>query len=377
MAPRATATESSLTRCSFLAKPAMAAPISTKMPSTNVMRSPTPVPHVPHFTPPTWRLLQRAILPQRNSHFGAMLVSNTQEGYSVANQINRESAGRRGQGSSQATRQDASAAPSAASSSACSWRSSLRPEGLGEQGCFVLAILAGRYRLVDLRCPARVRHGTHHGGALRAHRPAYRQSSGFSFFSNPIWWLLVGAFSIGLGMKETGLLERMALAIVSRFPSSFAAQAIGFFACGTLARPAHSRPWPPRPRCSRRSRWRWATCAATARQGRRGDWPVPRHVHRRCRPPRPAVHQLLDRRLHAACHLSGSASRRSSTSCTGSSAHSPGSSPWPSSTSWPHRPDLPPATPRGEPSRASVTPQPHHEPSEDDAHGQTSRARAA
>ena len=55
-----------LTRCSFLAKPAMAAPISTKMPSTNVMRSPTPVPHVPHFTPPTWRLLQRAILPQRN-----------------------------------------------------------------------------------------------------------------------------------------------------------------------------------------------------------------------------------------------------------------------------------------------------------------------
>lgn len=62
-------------------------------------------------------------------------------------------------------------------------------------------------------------------------------TSGFSFFSNPIWWLLVGAFSIGLGMKETGLLERMALAIVSRFPSSFTAQVIGFFACGTILGP--------------------------------------------------------------------------------------------------------------------------------------------
>lgn len=28
-------------------------------------------------------------------------------------------------------------------------------------------------------------------------------ATSFSFFSNPIWWLLVGAFAIGLGMKET------------------------------------------------------------------------------------------------------------------------------------------------------------------------------
>ena len=62
-------------------------------------------------------------------------------------------------------------------------------------------------------------------------------ATSFSFFSNPIWWLLVGAFAIGLGMKETGLLKRMALAIVSRFPSSFAAQVIGFYACGTVLGP--------------------------------------------------------------------------------------------------------------------------------------------
>lgn len=111
-----------------------------------------------------------------------------------------------------------------------------RPEGLGEQGCFVLAILAGA--IVWWICAVLPEFATAlimvALFALIGQIPA---TSGFSFFSNPIWWLLVGAFSIGLGMKETGLLERMALAIVSRFPSSFTAQVIGFFACGTILGP--------------------------------------------------------------------------------------------------------------------------------------------
>lgn len=111
-----------------------------------------------------------------------------------------------------------------------------RPEGLGEQGCFVLAILAGA--IVWWICAVLPEFATAlimvALFALVGQVPA---TSGFSFFSNPIWWLLVGAFSIGLGMKETGLLERMALAIVSRFPSSFTAQVIGFFACGTILGP--------------------------------------------------------------------------------------------------------------------------------------------
>lgn len=111
-----------------------------------------------------------------------------------------------------------------------------RPEGLGEQGCFVLAILAGA--IVWWICAVLPEFATAlimvALFALIGQIPA---TSSFSFFSNPIWWLLVGAFSIGLGMKETGLLERMALAIVSRFPSSFTAQVIGFFACGTILGP--------------------------------------------------------------------------------------------------------------------------------------------
>lgn len=112
----------------------------------------------------------------------------------------------------------------------------LRPEGLSVQGCIVLAILAGS--IVWWICAVLPEFATAlimvALFALVAQIPA---TTSFSFFSNPIWWLLVGAFAIGLGMKETGLLERMALAIVSRFPSSFAAQVIGFFACGTLLGP--------------------------------------------------------------------------------------------------------------------------------------------
>ena len=111
-----------------------------------------------------------------------------------------------------------------------------RPEGLGEQGYLVLAILAGA--VIWWICAVLPEFATALVMvalfALVAGIPA---TASFSFFADPLWWLLLGAFAIGLGMKETGLLKRMALAIVSRFPSSFGAQVVGFFACGTILGP--------------------------------------------------------------------------------------------------------------------------------------------
>lgn len=58
--------------------------------------------------------------------------------------------------------------------------------------------------------------------------------SGFVFDT---WWLLVAAFGLGAGMKRSGLLRRMAFAIVRKFPNTFAAQAGGLVAAGTLVGP--------------------------------------------------------------------------------------------------------------------------------------------
>lgn len=111
-----------------------------------------------------------------------------------------------------------------------------RPDDLSQQGCLVLAILAGA--IVWWVCGVLPEFATAlimvTLFALIAGIPA---EIGFSFFTDSLWWLLLGAFAIGLGMKETGLLKRMALAIVSRFPSSFAAQVVGFFVCGTILGP--------------------------------------------------------------------------------------------------------------------------------------------
>ena len=58
-----------------------------------------------------------------------------------------------------------------------------------------------------------------------------------SAFSSDTWWLLVAAFGLGAAMKESGLLHRMALAIVRLFPSTFGAQVAGLVAAGTLVGP--------------------------------------------------------------------------------------------------------------------------------------------
>lgn len=59
----------------------------------------------------------------------------------------------------------------------------------------------------------------------------------FSAFSTSTWWLLVAAFCLGLGMQRSGLLKRLSVAIVSRFPHTFRAQATGLMAAGFVTGP--------------------------------------------------------------------------------------------------------------------------------------------
>ncbi len=59
----------------------------------------------------------------------------------------------------------------------------------------------------------------------------------FGAFSTPTWWLLLAAFGLGLGMRKSGLLERMARAILRMFPRTFESQAAGLMAAGTLVGP--------------------------------------------------------------------------------------------------------------------------------------------
>ena len=56
-------------------------------------------------------------------------------------------------------------------------------------------------------------------------------------FASETWWLLVGAFGLGAGMKLSGLMERMAHAIVRTFPNTFAAQVAGLVVASSVVGP--------------------------------------------------------------------------------------------------------------------------------------------
>ena len=62
-------------------------------------------------------------------------------------------------------------------------------------------------------------------------------SVALSAFSSNTWWLLVAAFGLGAGMKQSGLLRRMALAVVRTFPNTFYAQVAAFMVAGTAVGP--------------------------------------------------------------------------------------------------------------------------------------------
>lgn len=59
----------------------------------------------------------------------------------------------------------------------------------------------------------------------------------FAAFSDSIWWILLGAFGLGLGMKKSGLVDRIALAVLRKFPARFGGQALALMAAGTVVGP--------------------------------------------------------------------------------------------------------------------------------------------
>ena len=59
----------------------------------------------------------------------------------------------------------------------------------------------------------------------------------FSTFSTPIWWLLLGAFGLGVGMQQSGLMRRIALFLLNLFPHSYSGQTLGLMLSGTVAGP--------------------------------------------------------------------------------------------------------------------------------------------
>ena len=59
----------------------------------------------------------------------------------------------------------------------------------------------------------------------------------FSTFTSSTWWLLLSAFTLGVGMKTSGLMKRIALAIVSKFPRTFRCQVAAQLVTGTVLGP--------------------------------------------------------------------------------------------------------------------------------------------
>ena len=59
----------------------------------------------------------------------------------------------------------------------------------------------------------------------------------FSTFASSTWWLLLSAFTLGVGMKTSGLMKRIALAIVSKFPCTFRCQVAAQLVTGTVLGP--------------------------------------------------------------------------------------------------------------------------------------------
>ncbi len=59
----------------------------------------------------------------------------------------------------------------------------------------------------------------------------------FSTFASSTWWLLLSAFTLGVGMKKSGLMKRIALAIVNKFPRTFRCQVIAQLVTGTVLGP--------------------------------------------------------------------------------------------------------------------------------------------
>ncbi len=59
----------------------------------------------------------------------------------------------------------------------------------------------------------------------------------FGFFVNPTWWLVVGAMVQAAAIAKCGLLQRIALAIMTKFPVTYRGQCLSLMAAGTIISP--------------------------------------------------------------------------------------------------------------------------------------------
>jgi divalent anion:Na+ symporter, DASS family len=58
-----------------------------------------------------------------------------------------------------------------------------------------------------------------------------------SGFASPVWFLLLGVLAVGGGLARSGVLQRMAVALLSMFPASFVGQVVAFLVGGLLMTP--------------------------------------------------------------------------------------------------------------------------------------------
>jgi divalent anion:Na+ symporter, DASS family len=58
-----------------------------------------------------------------------------------------------------------------------------------------------------------------------------------SGFASPVWFLLLGVLAVGGGLARSGLLQRIAFALLSMFPATFAGQVVAFLVGGLVMTP--------------------------------------------------------------------------------------------------------------------------------------------
>jgi divalent anion:Na+ symporter, DASS family len=58
-----------------------------------------------------------------------------------------------------------------------------------------------------------------------------------SGFASPVWFLLLGVLAVGGGLARSGILQRVAFVLVSRFPATFAGQVVALLVGGLVMTP--------------------------------------------------------------------------------------------------------------------------------------------
>ena len=58
-----------------------------------------------------------------------------------------------------------------------------------------------------------------------------------SGFASPVWFLLLGVLAVGGGLARSGLLQRIAFALLSMFPATFSGQVVAFLVGGLVMTP--------------------------------------------------------------------------------------------------------------------------------------------